>query len=98
MSDSLTYLKLETEDGTWLVDPGEEPRIDAAVESLISSSGMRDSLLSITLLNGEQLRIRASDCNHWFVSTPDGRRKYWEINQALEADEKAAKAEAGIFE
>lgn len=94
----LTYLKLSTEEGTWLVDPKEWNRLDAQVSAYIESAGSRDSLLSLTLLNGDELRVRASDCVSWFMSSPDSRDNYWKIQAALQEGETAAKRRAGIFE
>lgn len=73
----------------WNVCIEDAPRIDAGVSRYIDSGGTADTLLDLTLLNGYELRIRASRVTAWFISTPDARLRAMELEK-LQGEERAA--------
>lgn len=66
------WLTVWTMDGGMLsVEPSEEGSLDAAVERWIRER--RDTLLSLTILGGFELRYLASQIVGWRPSTPELR-------------------------
>jgi hypothetical protein len=92
------YLDVHVDDGDWFhVDPKDEGAIDAAVERWVASVGHADTLLDLTLRNGDTLRVKASTIKRWIHSTADGRMRGVEIDRDSEAEHKQNRANAGLF-
>lgn len=76
----------------------DESRLDCAVSAYLDSAGTRDSLLHLTLCNGERYTVRASHIVGWKISTPEGRLLALEYQQGMEAEHKANRQALGIWE
>lgn len=95
----MTFLKIYDSDGAyWCILSTEEGQVDAAVERWLSSAGTVDSLLDLTMVDGENLRVRASRIIGWTRSTPAGRAKGAEVEKQMEDERKANRAAAGLFD
>ena len=93
------FVKLWTTDGEcWGVVPEDEPRIDAAVSQWIDSGETRDTLLLLTFTGGDPFKLRASCISAWMLSTPEGRRREWEISKASDEERERVKRELGMWE
>ena len=95
---SPTVLKVYENDGYVLAMPGEESRVNAAVQRLIDSGGHRDTLLDIECHDGRTYWVRASRITSWYISSPESRRVALQWEKDREEEEKAVKAELGIWE
>lgn len=91
-----TYVALYTRDRCWSVAAEEEPRIDAAVSELLASNRTRDSLLDLTSVTGIAVKVLASECVAWEVSTPAGRLAE-EVREKQELDEYRYNRKAAGF-
>lgn len=99
ISEVGTFLKLWTTDGEcWGLQPHEESRVDAAVSLWLDSAETRDTLLLLTLSGGDVFKVRASLCGSWMLSTPEGRRREWEISKAGDEERRAIKAALGDWD
>lgn len=97
--DAGTFLFLYDKDsGRVVIDPAEENHIDTAVTAYLESAGTRDSLLHLSMLDGDRYVIRASAVQSWMLSTPAGRRRNAELEKASDDEAKAVKADLGIFD
>ena len=67
------WVSLYTHDRCWNVMEGDESRIDAAVTRYVETSGAQDTLLDLTATHGVTVRLLASECVAWEVSTPSSR-------------------------
>lgn len=76
----------------------DETRLDCAVAAYLDSAGTRDSLVHLTLCNGERYTVRASTVKGWKVSTPEGRLRAIEYQQGLEEEHKSNRQALGIWE
>lgn len=86
------------DDGYVLAEAHQEPALDAAVTAYLSSGGTRDELISLTLLDGSELKLRASAVGSWYVSTPASRTRAVELEKELADELRAIRAAAGIFD
>ena len=93
-----TYLKVYEPDGHVQVLPEDEPRINAAVGDWIDSGDTRDRLLDLTLIDGGAYYTKASRIMSWVLSTPETRRRGWEIQKAMKDEDEAYKQAVGIFD
>jgi hypothetical protein len=80
-------------DSLWTVGVDDEPRVDAAVSRYLDSGGTTDTLLDLTTIENETLRIRASLVVAWFVSSPETRRRSVEV-ESMQKSEHAANRQA----
>jgi hypothetical protein len=98
VEEPTTYCRVDVGDGYYLVEQHEEPRIDAAVSAFLDSGCTRDQLLTIDLLDGKVLKLRASRIESFYISTPDNRRASIEREKALADESKATRASLGMFD
>ncbi len=89
---------IDTDGRGWLLDQQEEHRLDAAVSAYKDSGGTRDSVLTLTLIEGASFRTSASVVRSWYVSSPEHRRRNVLRIKWQEEEERALRAEAGIWE
>lgn len=93
-----TYIDLHIEGDDWFhVQPEDEGAIDAAVERWAASVGHVDTLLDLTLRNGDSMRIKASAIKWWIVSTAEGRAKGVVLDKEADEEHKQNRANAGLF-
>lgn len=93
----MKYVKLFTGDGdSWTVPFEEEPRLDAGVEAYLTTG--KDRLLAFTLVEGDQLRILASEIVSWATSTPEGRQRYVEMERDSGEEMKGIRQSLGIWD
>lgn len=97
-SDGVFLSVYDMQGGLASVEPGDEGRLDAAVTAYLDSGGTRDSLIHLTMTNGQRYAIRASAVQSWILTTPEGRLKSLEIEQASRQEEKANRMALGIWE
>lgn len=95
---SATYLNLFVGDDEFMVLTTDEGQIDAALTRWLQSNHTADSLLDLTLVAGDSLRIRASQVDGWVCSTAAGRAKGILLDKEADDERKANRAAAGIFE
>lgn len=86
------------DDSNMLVEPDEEPHIDAAVSTWLSSGKTVDSILSITLLDGTEFKVLTSTVMSWYVTTAADRKRSWELERDLRDERKQHRLDAGLYE
>lgn len=91
-----SFLKVWQGENWVLAIPEEEPRIDAAVSQWIDSGGTRDTILRLTLVDGDTFTLRASTIDSWLLSTPEGRRRSHEWDKAAEDERREQRTAAGF--
>jgi len=96
--NAASYLRVWEGDSHYLCEVQEEPRVDAAVERWISSGRTNDTLLRLTMIDGDEVAILASRVTSWMVSTPEGRRRAIEWDAVYRSEREAMKQEAGIWD
>lgn len=79
-------------------DPADEPRIDAAVSKWLDSGKTRDTLLSLSFLDGREYKVLASNIVSWAISTSESREKEYEIRKFQEDEDKELKSRVGLWE
>ena len=82
----------------WTVCVDDEPNIDAAVSRYLDSGGTMDTLLDLTTIEAETLRIRASLVVAWFVSSQETRRRTVEMESMQSRERAANRQSAGIWD
>lgn len=80
------------------IDASHFHGLDAAVTQYLESGETRDQLLHLTTLDGDKLVVRASAVEAWSTNTPEGRRRFEELDVASDAERKATRAELGVFD
>lgn len=94
-----TYITVfDDQSGSASVVAEDEPRLDCAVAAYLDSGGTRDSLIHLTMTNGQRYVIRASAVQSWIVCTPEGRMRSLELQRASNEEEKANRAALGMWE
>lgn len=93
-----TYVRVFDEDGNISVELDDEPRVDAAVQRWIDSGRTRDTVLSLTCLDGSEIHMLASKITTWYVSTPESRRLQVEFEAAYQQELRQMRAAAGWME
>lgn len=94
----MTFLKVYGEDGYILVRPECEPALDAAVTAYLDSGGIRDTLVHLTGISGDEYVTRASRITSWLISTPEGRMRETEIEKALADEHTANRHAVGLWD
>ena len=85
----LNFLKVWTRDGDYFnLEVNEEPRVDVAVCRYIESNETRDTLLDVVSIEGFPTKILASWIVGWLISTPEGRRRSWEVAEMQKEENK----------
>ena len=85
-ADTITFVKVYSDDGGYVCAvPEDEPMLDAAVQAYLDSGETRDTLVHLTLLDGDRCVVRASHVTSWVTSTPDGRTRGAAIDAVLKS-------------
>jgi hypothetical protein len=94
-----TYITVfDDQSGSASVVAEDETRLDCAVAAYLDSGGTRDSLVHLTMTNGQRYVIRASAVQSWIVCTPEGRLQSLALQRASVEEDRAHKQELGIWE
>lgn len=72
--------------------------IDARTQEWLTSSRTRDSWVSLTNVDGDEVRVLASSITALIVSTPEGRRKQAAFRYASREELVAHQREVGFME
>lgn len=90
----MRYLVLFTDEGALRIEEGDKHQVDVALTEYLHSG--RDSVIHLTLLDGDEYATRASLVTGWTVSTPEGRVRMQELTKLLDDEERANRMEAGL--
>jgi hypothetical protein len=70
--------------------------VDARTQEWLSSGKTRDSWVSLTNIDGDEVRVLASSVTALILSTPEGRRRQAAFRFASQEEQKVLRAEAGF--
>ena len=70
--------------------------LDAAVGRYLDTG--RDSVVTLTMCDGDEYNVKASVVGTWIISTPEGRAKNIRLNAEFKEEAKATKQALGVWE
>lgn len=92
-----TYLKVfDRLDGCVICTPEDEPRLDAAVTTWITTH--RDVLIDLTMIEGCSYKTLASTIGSWCLSTPESRSRRVAIDHESETEYQTLRRAEGIWD
>ena len=85
--NNLTYLRMWDRLGClYLLSPGQEHSLDAHVSAYHDAGAHRDTLISLSTIEGGTMVVLASTVTSWCLSTPETRAVWARIDAELEAE------------
>jgi hypothetical protein len=91
------YTLVYTNSGDFFEVVDSLDRIDAKTSEWLNSGGNRDSWVSLTGIDGNEVRVLAGDIRRLTLSTPAGRARGVLIEKRRETEYVAARVEAGYL-